>query len=137
MVGDPLGDAQVVVVVVAEHGGARQQRHVVHASEILERRGDPLDGRLAVDLGACVQQRAAELLLVVSQYDARAGATGGRGDQGAEPPVYGHRAGNCCKAHGNRMTLDRVAEIYERQAPLVVDHRIQRVYVTEHGQDFQ
>jgi hypothetical protein len=79
VVGAMLDGEHVVVVVVAEGGGAGQDDHLRRGRQF---RGDPrhpVQGRGAVDgLVAAGQQRAAELRLLVDEDDARPGAGGHR-----------------------------------------------------------
>jgi hypothetical protein len=73
VVGDPLYQAHVVVVVIAEGGRARQQGDVAARREPSQRILEPVPCRLAVDGGGqLVQQRAAHLSLLVGKNDALA-----------------------------------------------------------------
>ena len=70
MVGHPLHQADVVVIVVAEGRRARQQGDVVARAESGKRVGEPRPGRFAVDAGGrLVQQSAAHLGLLVGKND--------------------------------------------------------------------
>ena len=51
MVGDPLGQCQIVVIHIAEHGGARQQRHLWHRRQLGNRLGHPGGRACAVNAG--------------------------------------------------------------------------------------
>ena len=74
VIGEPLADGQEIVVVVAEHGAARQQRDLGQRGELGERGGNPRRGVGAVDARGPGQGLAAELGLLVGEYHPRAGA---------------------------------------------------------------
>ena len=74
MVGHPLGQGDVVMVHIAEHGGARQQRNLGHRLEFGHHTGNPVGRRLAVDGGVGFAEKpAAELVLLVGKDHAGAG----------------------------------------------------------------
>ena len=74
VIGDALAEPDQVVREIAEGRRARQQRHVRRARERGERVREPLPARLSVDRRRrLVQQRAAELGLLVAEHDPRAG----------------------------------------------------------------
>ena len=73
VIGQPLHQADVVVIVVAEGRRARQQGDIRARAETGKRVGEPRPGRRAVDGGGrVVQQRAAHLRLLVGEDDALA-----------------------------------------------------------------
>ena len=74
VVGDALDDSQIVVIVIPEHRGARQQAHVGARRQFVNRVGDPVERRSTRDLGPEAQQRTAQFALLVGEDDARAGA---------------------------------------------------------------
>ena len=69
VVGDPLGDRQGVVVVVAEHAGAPEHGHVRHGGELGHHGRHPRRCRRIVDDVVAGIQRAAERRAVVGQDD--------------------------------------------------------------------
>ena len=106
MPGAALGDRQEVVVVVAEHGAARQEPHLGHRLQLGDGLRHPRHGRRAVDRAvgrrirgdggdvAVREQAAAELALLVGENDARAGLARRprRGESGRAPAHDQHVA---------------------------------------------
>ena len=84
VVGDTLGHRHVVVVVIAEGGGAGQQNDVLAGIELGQRLGEPVRRRASVDLrGRVVQERAAGLRALVGEDHPLAGAR--RGERRSKP----------------------------------------------------
>ena len=76
MVGQPLAQADEILVVIADGRGARQHRDVRHRRQRGAGVFQPVPGQLPVDLGIRFgQQRAADFRLLVAQDDGRAAAT--------------------------------------------------------------
>ena len=73
MVGDPLDGGQVVVIVVTDHGRARQQPDIVPVLQFFSDGRRPVRARRIVDALAAAQQAAAKGRLLVGQDDPRAG----------------------------------------------------------------
>ena len=82
VIGAPLVDRQVVVVVIAEHGAARQQPHVGHRAQLGDDVRDPRHGlpppieprtptRGDAAMSRSAQQPAAEFALLVGEDHAR------------------------------------------------------------------
>ena len=78
MLGAALVQGDEVVIVVTVGGGTRQQHHIRQRGQFGECLGNPLLGRLAVDLLAAVEQRAAHFFLLVAQDHAGTAAGGGQ-----------------------------------------------------------
>ena len=93
VVGEALVQSQQVVREVAECGGTGQERHARIRGERRDRLREPLPGGSPVDSQACAgcigEQRAAQLVLLVAEDDARAGACRGRGrGESRRPPTH-------------------------------------------------
>ncbi len=78
VVGQTLMNGQEVVVVVAVHGGAWQQRHFRHFFQFSNHAGSPFSGGFAIQGLTGGEQAAAELFLFVGQDHACTTATGGQ-----------------------------------------------------------
>ena len=79
VVGEALVNGQEVVVVVAVDRGTRQQQHVRGVFQFSDDTGDPVDGWLAVEAFARIQQAAAELFLFIGEDHPRTAACSGQG----------------------------------------------------------
>ena len=78
MIAQPLVNRQKVVIVVTEHGTARQQRDFRHLLQFSHGVFDPLACLAVIDPGLAGEREAAELGLLVSDNHACAGAPGGQ-----------------------------------------------------------
>ena len=85
VIGTALGQRQVIVVLVAKDGGARQELYLGHGSQTTQGILGPSGRRHAVHLSIAGQQPAARLRLLISQDDPGAG---GSGRQGSAEPRY-------------------------------------------------
>jgi hypothetical protein len=94
MVGHPLQRGQQIVVVVGGDRGAREQRHLVHRLQPLDRLGDPVGCRNPGDLGRVAEQAAAELRPLVSQDHARPALDAAR-PAGPPPAISTSQWANC------------------------------------------
>ncbi len=92
MVGHPLQRSQIVVIVIARHGCARQDGHLFQARQFRQGFCNPVQGRLSVDQGIVAEQRAAHFLLFVGQDDTGTGATccQSRSNPGGAAPNHKH-----------------------------------------------
>ena len=77
VIGHPLGDGQVVVVVISVHGRPGQQRDLRHRPKLRHHLRHPCRGRKTVDLHVVLgQQGAAELGAFIGQDHPRTGPCG-------------------------------------------------------------
>ena len=68
MIRHPLGQGDVVMVHIAEHSGAWQQRYLGHRFQFSHHTGNPVGRCLAVDGGVGFAKKpAAELVLLVGK----------------------------------------------------------------------
>ncbi len=92
VIGDALGEGDVVMVVVAEGGGAREERDVAARGEQGDRLSELAPRGSAADLrGLVVEERAAHLGLLIGEDDAPAGVGGGERRREARRPGSHHQ----------------------------------------------